>query len=89
MPTATETTAAMTMPTKEEAAAIQAWSEALRAAEEALNSARPDGVRFEVLEHLGIDWLEASSVVARVRLARRAAEEAKKKNVSSVSDEAR
>lgn len=77
--TATETTA--TAPTKEEAATIQRWAEALRAAEEALDCARPDGVRFEVLEHLGIDWLEAASIVSRVRLARRAAEEAEKKNL--------
>ena len=71
--TATETTAT---PTREEAAAIRRWAESLRVAEEALNCARPDSVRFEALEYLGIDWLEASSVVAQVRMARRAAEEA-------------
>lgn len=72
-------TATMTAPTKEEAAAIRRWAEALRVAEETLNAARPDSVRFDVLDDLGVEWLEASSVVSRVRLARRAAEEAEEK----------
>lgn len=70
----TETTA-----TKEEAAAIRRWAEALRAAEDALDAARPDSVRFDVLGDLGVEWIEASSVVSKVRLARRAAEEAAEK----------
>ena len=76
--TATKT-ATMTAPTQEEADAIRRWVEALRAAEDALDSARPDSVRFDVLDDLGVEWIEASSVVSRVRLARRAAEEATEK----------
>ena len=82
-------TANKPVPTKEEACAIRRWAATLRAAEEDLDRARPDGVRFEVFEHLGLDWLEVSSIVAKVRLARRAAEEAEKKNLSSVSDDGR
>ena len=72
-------TATMTAPTQEETAAIRRWAEALRDAEDALNAARPDSVRFDVLDDLGFEWIEASSVVSRVRLARRAAEEAAEK----------
>ena len=75
----TAPTTMTTAPTKDEAAAIRRWTEALRAAEEALNAARPDSVRSDVLEDLGIEWLEASSIVSRARMARRAAEEAEKK----------
>ncbi len=73
----TDTTAA----TKKEEAAIRRWAKALRAAEKALDAARPDSVRPEVLEYLGINWLDPRCVVVKVLLARRAAEEAGKKSV--------
>ena len=75
----TDTTATKTAPTKEEAAAIRRWAEALRVAEETLNSARPDSVRFDVLDDLGIGDAQYHSVIGQIRQERRAAQAAAEK----------
>ena len=85
--TATETTATMTAATEEEAAAIRAWAEALRAAEEILCRARPDSVRFDVLYDLHVDHVH--SLIGQIRSERRAVQAAAEKISSSVSDDAR
>jgi len=80
--TATETTA-----TKEEAAAIRRWAEALRVAEKALDSARPDSVRLDVLFDLDVDQFH--SLIGQIRSERRSVQAAAEKISSSVSDDAR
>ncbi len=75
--TATETTATETTATEEEAAAIRRWAEALWVAEEALNSARPDSVRLDVLFDLDVDQFR--SLIGQVRSERRAVQAAAEK----------
>jgi len=51
-----------TAPTQEEAAAIRRWAKAIQAAEEILHAARPDSVRYEVLEKVGLDAIALNAV---------------------------
>ena len=71
-------TGTKTAPTKEEAAAIRRWAEAIRAAEETLYGARPSSVRSDVLDGLGIGDA-GHSVIGQIRQERRAAQIAAEK----------
>ena len=96
--TATKTAATMTTPTKEEAAAIREWSEALRAAEERLSRAHAllGSVRGSVLREVKLDSparpgrvsIRCLNLICEIAKHRGEAERSEKIS-SSVSDEAR